>query len=176
MPEEEIAQRYAEALYELAEAEGLEERIGEDLARLSELWLPELELFLAHPRIPAEVGEDLLLRTLAGQVHPYTLNLLRLMVRKGRAGLVPLVRENFLRSAEARGKLTHVRLRSARPLSQAEVAKLRAHLEKALGTRVILWTEEDPELLAGVELLVRGRRLDASLWGRLGRLAAGLRG
>lgn len=176
MAEEEIAQRYTEALYELAEAEGLEERVGGDLARLSELWLPELELFLVHPQVPAEVGEAFLQRAFAGELHPYTLNLLRLMVRKGRAGLVPLVRENFLRSAEARGKLTYVRLRSARPLSQAEVAKLRTHLEKALETRVALWTEEAPELLAGVELLVRGQRLDASLWGRLGQLAGRLRG
>ncbi len=177
MVDETVAKRYAQALYEVASAEGLADQIGADLARVGQLWrrLPELARFLAHPLIGREEKERLV-ETLGGDLHPYTVNLLRLLVRKGRAELLPAIEGAYLSAAEEAGKLVHVVLRTAREVPTEELEELRAKLEEALGRPVALTVEEAPELLAGGELLVRGRKLDASARGRLVRLAAGLRG
>jgi len=172
-----VAKRYAQALYEIASAEGLEDRIGADLARVSQLWreLPELARFLAHPLIGREEKERLV-EALGRDFHPYTVNLLRLLVRKGRAELVPAIGGAYLSAAEEAGKLVHVVLRTAGEVPAPELEGLRAKLEEGLGRPVALTVEEAPELLAGGELSIRGRRLDASVRGRLVRLTAGLRG
>jgi len=67
-------------------------------------------------------------------------------------------------------------VRTARPLSPEIQDKLRARLAEALGREVVLREEAAPELLAGVELMISGRRLDASLRGRLQRLGRALGG
>jgi len=177
MAQETVAKRYAEALYELAGKEGLEDRIGGELARLEGLWraLPELEKFLVHPLIPREAKERVV-EALTDGMHPYVHNLLLLLVRKGRVALLPLIGDQFLEAGEEQGKLVHVLLRIARDLSEGELSRLRARLEKALGKPVALSLERAPELLAGAELVIAGRRLDASVRGKLARLAAGLKG
>ena len=177
MPENAVAKRYAEALYEVASAEGLEDRIGAELAELGRLWqkLPELPQFLAHPLIGVEEKERVL-QKLGRDLHSYTLNLLRLLVRKRRTGLFPAIRGEFLTAAEEAGKLIHVILRTAREVTPEELSALREKLERVWQRPVALTVEQAPELLAGAELLIRGRRLDASARGRLARLVAGLRG
>lgn len=174
---EAIAGRYAQALYEVAEEEGLEDRIGAELARLASLWeaLPELAGFLTHPKVPPREKERLM-KSLGQGMHPYVQNLLVLLVKKGRAGLLPAIGEGFLKAAEEQGKLVHVVLRSAQEVPAGELSALRGRLEGLLKKPVAISVERAPELLAGAELRVRGRRLDASVRGRLARLSAGLKG
>lgn len=174
MPAPEVARRYAQALYEVSAAEGLTGRIAQDLSLIRALWNDHPDLvppFLAHPLIAAQTKEAVLSQALDEVVHPYTLNLLRLLMRKGRAVLLPELAEGFFNAAEEQGKAVHVLVRMARPLSAAWLSTLKARLEEAVGRPVNLETVDAPELLAGVELKLAGRRIDASLRGRLARLA-----
>ncbi len=178
MRDPEVAGRYAEALYSLARDEGVLDRVGRDLALLRSLWnaIPEFARFLEHPLVAVEEKERFLERALGEMVHPYTLNFLRLLARKKRLGYLPLIHRAFLKVAEKEGLLVSVLIRSAMPLAEGEVSRLRAALERALGKPVVLEVEEAPELLAGAELRVLGRRYDLSLLGRLQALAAELKG
>ncbi len=170
--------RYAEALYEAAAATGEEERIGGDLARLAQLWkdIPQLPLLLTHPLTPTKEKESVLEQTFGGDLHPYTVNALRLMIRRGRGAFLPQLRSAFLRAAEENGRLVRAILRSARPLSPEDLNKVKSQLRGATGRAVVLEVEPTPALLAGAELEVAGRRLDVSLRRRLERLAEELKG
>jgi F-type H+-transporting ATPase subunit delta len=178
MVETRVAHRYAQALYELATAEGLEGQLGEQLAQLEALWesIPELPKFLAHPLIAARDKEEFIKQTLADFLHPYLVNLLCLLVRKKRVLLLPEIWREFLKAAEEQGQLVYILLRVARPVPAEELDRLRERLQEVLHRRVAMVVEEAPELLAGAELVIKGRRLDASLRGRLARLAAALKG
>ncbi|MCD6541136.1 ATP synthase F1 subunit delta [Candidatus Bipolaricaulota bacterium] len=178
MRDPEVAERYAEALYSLAREEGILDRVGEELSRLRALWdsLPEFARFLQHPLIPVELKEGFFDRAFGGRFHPYTLNFLKLLARKKRLGYLPLIQRAFLKVAEKEGRLISATVRSAMPLSEEELSRLRGALEKALGKPVALETEEAPELLAGAEVRLLGRRFDLSLLGRLQALAAELKG
>ncbi|MFO8033579.1 MAG: ATP synthase F1 subunit delta [Candidatus Bipolaricaulota bacterium] len=170
--------RYAEALYEAAAAAGEQQRIGEDLVKLVDLWnsIPELSLFLTYPLVPARAKESLLEEALGQIMHPYIVNTLRLMARRGRASSLPEVRSAFLRAAEKHGSLVRALLRSARPVPPQEVELIKAQLGAATGRTIVLEVESAPDLLAGAELEMAGRRLDVSLRRRLARLAEELRG
>ncbi|MGC9529700.1 MAG: ATP synthase F1 subunit delta [Candidatus Bipolaricaulaceae bacterium] len=169
---------YGEALQQLAAGEGGEAEMWKDLESLAQLWdqLPELDRLLTHPGVAPQVKDAFLVAALTEKVHPYVLNAVRLLVRRGRASLVPALRTCFLQVTEERGSLVRVVVRTARPLPPAGQDELARRLAGALGRPVALEVEEQPELLAGAELEVAGRRLDATVAGRLSRLAAQLRG
>jgi len=179
MPEPDVIRTYARALYELAAAQGLEEKIAHDLTVVRELWQGDPELtppFFLHPLIHAATKEAALEHALGNVLHPYTMNTLRLLVRRGKAGLFPELAPAFFREQEEQGAAFHVIARTARPLSPEETAALRDRLTKVLEKPVTLEEVAAPDLLAGVELTVSGRRLDTSLRGRLAELMTHLRG
>ncbi len=178
MPDLDIAARYAAALYEASAAENAADRVAEDLLLLRDLWErePDLGLFMTHPLIPVAQKESVLQQTLGEVVHPLTLRTLVLMAGNGRGRFVPYLASLFFRAAEERGKLVYVRLRTARPLEPAQLETIKARLARVLGQEVALEPEEAPELLAGVELEVRGRKLLFSARGRLALLAQKLKG
>ena len=175
--EETLGERYAQALLEAAREAHAEKTVAEDLALLEDLLrsVPELLEFLAHPRVEPKTKEKVL-EDLEKVLHPYTRNLLRLLVRHGRAALLPKLSSAYFQALEKAGGPMHVVVRTARPLSPEIQDKLRARLAEALGREVVLREEAAPELLAGVELMISGKRLDASLRGRLQRLGRALGG
>jgi len=179
MPEPEVTRTYARALYDLAAAQGLEERVAHDLTLVRDLWQGDPEFtqpFLLHPLIHATAKEAALEQALGTSLHPHTLNLLRLLVRRGRADVVPQLARAFFQEQEDEGKAFHVLARTARPLAPEEMAALRGRLAEVLGRPVTVEEVAVPDLLAGVELSVSGRRLDTSLRGRLAELMTHLRG
>lgn len=177
MPEENLAEHFAQAFLEAARDKGVEKEVGEDLALLEKLCqdIPELLPFLAHPRIEPAAKEGLV-QKLGKGLHPYTMNLLLVLVRRGRVGLLPRLSSAYFQAWEKAGGPVHVVVRTALPLPAGIQAQLRARLREALGRDVALAPEVAPELLAGAELVVAGRRLDASLRGRLVRLRRALGG
>lgn len=178
MKDPEVAERYAAALFSLAQEEGFLDRVGDDLVLLRSFWqaIPEFSRFLVHPLVPVELKVDFIERALKDKLHPYSLNFLKLLAHKKRLDYLPLIEQAFLKVAEKKGRLVSATVRSAMPLTDEEVAQVRASLERALGKPVVLEVEEGPELLAGAELRLLGKRYDLSLLGRLQALAAELKG
>ncbi|MCX7750485.1 MAG: ATP synthase F1 subunit delta [Candidatus Bipolaricaulota bacterium] len=174
----ELAHPYAQALYALGEPAGAVDALRDDLALLGTLWEGDERVrgFLTHPLVPASAKEDLLVRALAGRVHPLTLNLVRLLVRRGRTALLPELGPAFRKAEEERGRTYHVGVRTAQPLTPEAREALCGKLAALLGGTVLLDEELDPGLLGGAEVVVRGRRVDASLRGRLEALAQKLGG
>lgn len=179
IPSASPARRYAQALYAVGKAHGVEERLAEDLDLLRSLWEGDpttAEPLLTHPLLPTETKEAVLERALEGQVHPLTLNLVRLLVRRRRATLLPELQAAFLREREEQEEALYVEVRTAYPLVPEAREALRERLAALLNRPVGVTEVAAPELLAGVELRVQGRRLDASLRGRLRALGHELEG
>lgn len=156
----------------------MEDRVGEDLVTLAEYWkrIPELPAFLTHPRVPVKRKESFIQETLSQDLHPYTVNTLRLMVRRRRGGYLQDLRSAFLSAAEKHGRLVRAVLHVARPVSPKELEMMKDRLREVTGRAVVLEVESAPELIAGAELEVTGQRLDVSLQRRLARLAKELKG
>ncbi len=175
--EERLGERYAQALLEAAREAGAEKAVAEELSFIQALTrcVPEFLPFLAHPRIATNVKEQVV-EAVGSVLHPYTRNLLRLLVRRGRAGLLPELASAYFQALEKSGGPVHVLVRTASPLSPDLREELRVRLKEALRREVTLAEEVAPELLAGAELVLSGRRLDASLQGRLHRLRRALGG
>ena len=83
------ARRYAEAAFQTGRADGTLDAWERDMAILgATLRHPELRALLQHPAVPFAEKERVLRRVLGRGVAPAAVNLVLLMVRRGRPGAI----------------------------------------------------------------------------------------
>jgi len=173
-----VARRYAAALFALVRERGAVDRFVAELERvLRELReQPLLRVMLEHPRVARERKEQLLQQAFGGLSREVR-NLLRLLVRKRREPYLAAIHAELVRLRDEAEGVRRVEVRAAIPLPDDLRQQLHQRLERALGSRVRMQVEVQPELLGGLVVQIGERRLDASLRRRLQllreRIAAG---
>ncbi len=177
MSEYTLAKRYAKALLDVAVERDSVREIEEEMVALKELYERDEYLgpVLENPLIDRQEKQDIVRDTLSKHFGEEVMNLLGLMIEKGRAEIIPYVSEAYDRLADEHYGVVRVRARSAQPVSDEEAEELQTQLERLLdGQDVDLTCEEDPELLAGIRIQIGDHVLDASLEGRIDDLEESL--
>jgi F-type H+-transporting ATPase subunit delta len=166
-----VHRTYARSLFEAAKEAG---RLGEVRRQLADFvetidTVPELHAILRNPQLDRR-AKMAAVDAVAGNSDPLVLNLLRLLIEKGRAGEIDEVGEEFDRLASREeGELT-VELTTAFELSEDEAQSIVGQIEKASGRTVEATRSVDPDLIGGIVLQAGSLRVDGSLRGRLERL------
>jgi F-type H+-transporting ATPase subunit delta len=157
-----LAGRYARALFACAASRKEEAAVAADLAACARSLAGALP-YLRDPRVGAARKKELVRESLAGTSAPLTADFLEFLIEKKRFALLPAVAEGFDRlGLRARG-VVRARARTARPLSEADRARLRRSLEAFSGAGVELDVQLEPELLGGVTVRLGDWVLDSSL-------------
>ena len=165
------ARRYAEAAFEVAQRDGTVETWRAELdATATVVADPTAGRALASPAVPLETRLEAVDRSLSGLASAPVLNLIKLMVRRGRIEQLPRVAAEFRRLDNARQGVTLATATSAAALDPDDVQALTARLEQMTGGRVELDLQIDPALLGGLVVRVGDRLIDGSVRGRLERL------
>ena len=168
------ARRYAEAAFELAhEADALDgwER---DLATLVEaLDNDELREVVEHPAIPYAEKEKVLHRAVP-KVSDQPMQLVLLMVRRGRPGAIGPMLERFRELLRRERGITLAEVRTALPLDDGERRAIAERLRQMTGNQVEMHETVDEGLIGGIAVRIGDRLWDASVRGRLERLRARL--
>jgi F-type H+-transporting ATPase subunit delta len=107
------------------------------------------------------------LGSLADTANPLTINLLQVLVDRGRLEELPTVAQAFAdRVASAEGRLA-VEVTSAIPLVDDLRAKVVARIREQTGKTPEITERVDPDIIGGLVLRVGGVVTDASVRGRL---------
>ena len=172
MPRRETApRRYAEAAFEVAVRDQTVETWRAELDAAGEIVGDErVAHVLGNPSIAEETRLDLAQSTFGSVVSKPVLNLIGLMLRRGRIDELPRVAAEFRRLDNERQGITPATATSAVPLSEDEVRAVTARLEAMTGGRIELDLKVDPDLLGGLVVRVGDRMIDGSVRGRLERL------
>ncbi|MCS7031062.1 MAG: ATP synthase F1 subunit delta [Gloeomargarita sp. SKYG116] len=169
-----LAEPYAEALLELAQARNQLETIEQELTDIQQLLnqVPELAQVLRRPTVMPVRKKALLRQIFTGQVQPMVLNFLLLLVDRGRIVLLERMIDVFReRARQVRGTRL-ARVRAAVPLTPAQVERLSQRLSQLSGARQVeLDVQVDPSLLGGFTVQMGSQFLDTSLRSQLQRLA-----
>ena len=169
-----LADEYARALLDAAEAEGLAQTVADDLAALAEAAgrVPEMEAYWLSPLIPADVRAERTARALAPLVCPLTVDFVGVLVGNGRGALLGRVRQRYdlLRDLGA-GKV-EVTVTTAVPLDEPTAQRVASALRETLDVEPRMQLEVDRDLLGGITVRMGDRVLDASVAGALDRLRA----
>ena len=171
------AQTYGESLYELSRDEGLGAQVLEELQGVAALLRsePQYLSLLSLPSLPKKERCGILDKSLKGQVHPYLLNFLKILVENGTIRQLFGCEEAFRRRYDEDNGILEVTAVTAVPLENALQEKLRTRLEARTGKTIRLKSRLDASVLGGVRLEMDGQRLDGTVRGRLEEMQAILR-
>lgn len=165
------AQAYANALYEAAVDAGRLDAVRRDLSAfvraLAET--PALGRALFNPAFPTEAKKRVVGQMAVGgdDLVPKTIGVL---LDNGRITLLPDLEQLFVERYEHEQRELTLTLTTAIEIDDAKAEELRGRLEQSTGQKITLKRVVDPQILGGVVLRMRDRRVDASVRRRLDAL------
>ena len=174
-----LAERYARALFELAQDGGAVDLVSADLASLRRAMgtSPDLKRLVRSPVYSAE-DQVKALRAILEKMgaSALTTKFVLLVTEKRRLRALPHIIQAYEhRIATSRGE-TEAEVTAARALSDGEIAELRTALKSRLGKEPRLHSKVDPTLLGGLVVKVGSRMIDSSLRTKLDGLRQAMKG
>ena len=162
---------YAEALLEAAREHDKVPQVREEFDDLVESLSAsrELQEFLRNPQIESGTKRNVLEDLLEG-ANERLVNLVRLLLEKGRIAELEEVHEEWERLLAREERLLELDLTTAIELTDEEAEEIVKQIEQASGRRVVATRSVDPDLIGGIVIQAGSRRIDASVRGRLNQL------
>ena len=170
------ARRYAQAVFEIALETKELERWQSDLSQVvSVLGDAAFRAALESPKLHFE-DKSRLISTQLSQVSPLALNLVRLLVSRGRLDIINNIADEYQRLLDSYQGIERAEVITAVPITAEYEQKLAKHLGGVVGKKVVLKTEIDPGVVGGFIARVGGKLLDGSSRSRLDALKRELAG
>ena len=174
-----LAERYAAALFELADEQHALDAVAGDLRELRSMLQEsgDLSRLMRSPVLSREEqGKAVAAIAERAGLSALTRDFLAVVAHNRRLFAVPAMIEAYLaKLAERRGEVT-AEVTVAQPLNEARSSALTEQLRRAVGARVVVDIRVDPALLGGMTVKVGSRMVDASLKSRLQRLRLAMKG
>ncbi len=169
---------YASALFEVARAEDVLARVGDELFRFSRAVdsSPDLRSALTDPASPAEAKASIVQQLLEGRAHPVTERLVNLVVDAGLVRDLTRIVDAFTAKASASGQAAVAEVRVAAPISEEQRTRLAEALTRSKGRPVDVKVIVDPAVIGGVVTTIGDEVIDGSVRRRLEQLRASLAG
>ena len=173
-----LAERYAAALFDLADERHALDAVAGDLRELRAMvrGSGDLVRLLRSPVLSRdEQGKAVAALAERAGLSALTRDFLGVVARNRRLFAIPAMIEAYLKKlADRRGEVT-AEVAVAQPLTEARQAALTEQLRRAVGAHVTVEIRVDPTLLGGMTVKVGSRMVDASLSSRLHRLRLAMR-
>ena len=178
-PVSEIANRYANALFDLADEQGLLDTVAGDLARLLSAVdeSTDLQRVLRSPVLDRNAQGNALNALLeAMEVSVLTRNFVGLIAQNRRLFALTAMIDGFLSElARRRGEIT-AEVTAAKPLTDAQVKALQDTLQNSIGGKVTVAPQVDPGLIGGLIVRVGSQMVDTSLRTQLNKMQLAMKG
>ena len=174
-----LAERYAAALFELAdERHALDEAAG-DLRELRAMLGASADLgrLVRSPVLSrADQGKAMAALAENAKLSKLTADFIAIVARNRRLFAVPAMIEAYLaKLAERRGEVT-AEITAAQSLTEAQQGALTEELRRVVGSRIAIDVRVDPSLLGGMVVKIGSRMVDGSIKGQLQRLQLSMKG
>jgi F-type H+-transporting ATPase subunit delta len=160
-----LALKYAQAVFELAEEQNMLDETQKQLTMVEETISghDELATLLYHPRVPAEAKKETISKLFDTEIADFVYKFLLLLVDKRREPLLPSIVREFVKLANQARNIDEAEVTTAVPLSEDQQAALAAKLSAVTGKKMILKTAVDKKLLGGVVVKIGDKLLDGSV-------------
>jgi F-type H+-transporting ATPase subunit delta len=172
MSSESINTRYARAIFEIAQAERVVDRVDENLCRLRDLLIARGEIlaFLKDRNIRHEGKRRALQDLFEGRVHPIVLDMLITISDQDRSRRILAIIEEYSGLAEAARERVSGEVVTAIPLDDQTVERMAKELSRIIGKNVRLIQKLDRSILGGAIVRVGEQVVDGSLLRKLQRM------
>lgn len=164
-----LANKYARAIFEIAQDEKKLDAYDKDLLKVNDdiFGVPEAVKFFQNPLVPHKAKKDLLVKALKKEVSETTMNFLMLLTDKGRIGIFTAIYEIFSALKNKAQGILIADVTSAFPLSKQQETMLVKKLSTLTDKKVRVRKHEDKKILGGLIVTIGDKRIDGSAAGRL---------
>ncbi len=173
-----VARRYAAALFHTAQRGDATDAVQGDIEQVKQFLddYPQVLQALAVPRVPAGRKKSAL-RSLVGDrlSQDLTRRFIDLMVHHGREAFLPETADAFALLYDESRNVVAADVRTAAPLDDGQVSRLKARLDGMTGRDTRLTITTDPALVGGLVVLIGDTILDGSVRGYLEQFESRLR-
>ncbi len=171
-----IARPYAEAVFQLADAQGKLADWATALANLSAVAADaRIRGAVADPDLPAAKAAGLIISVLAGKLPADGENLVRVLAENGRLDVLAEISTQYQALKNEREGVVEAEVHSAFELDQSQVADLVARLEKKTGRKVNARVSVDKTLIGGIRVVIGDKVIDGSARAQLAALENALK-
>jgi F-type H+-transporting ATPase subunit delta len=169
-----VARPYAEALFRAAEPAVAASLVGplQQLATIASE--PRLREFADNPKVSTRQVEELIAGVLPQPLPAELKNLLAVVLENRRLPALGEISAQFKALVDARNGVSQATVYSAFEISDAQLADIKAALERRFGRRLDAQVVIDPELIGGVRVVVGDEVLDTSVRARLEQMRTAL--
>ncbi|MDO5560224.1 MAG: ATP synthase F1 subunit delta [Oscillospiraceae bacterium] len=163
----EIAQVYAEALFELYSENGHDDQIYSDINSYADVFRSntELEELLSSPLMTSEEKADVLKRVFDDD--SITGDFIHLLCDKGRISYLDRIKDFFNIRYNEFKNITEVTVITSTPLTDELRLKVTAMLGRKIKKEIRLIEKTDPSIIDGIIIDYNNRRIDSSVRARL---------
>ncbi len=169
-----VARPYAKAAFDVAVKHKALDKWLEMLAFSTEVVKNETVQSLLQGSLGTQKMGELFVQLCGDQLNEHGQNLIKVMAENGRLSALPAVLAEFVALKSELDKQLDASVCSASPLSDADITKIQASLEKRYGRTVKLNCSVDPSLMAGLVIKAGDEIIDATVRSKLNRLAEAL--
>jgi F-type H+-transporting ATPase subunit delta len=164
-----LARGYAQALFQIARAEGALEQVEDELFRFARILENETRLreSLTDPSLPPEHRAKMVEELLGNKVSPHTINVIAFVVQQGRARELTKIIDSLVELAAEERRKAIAEVRSATPLDEGQREKLKDAIARATGKQVELKVLVDPSVIGGLLVRVGDQVFDGTVRRRL---------
>lgn len=164
------ARRHAQAIFQIAEERNEFEKWRGDLELLASLFSDAgLVSLLGDPKIRFDDKVNVIAGNLPG-VSNMVLNLVKLLISRRRARIMPQIADEYARLVDRRQGLEHAQVTTAAPVDEATEARLVERLAQITGTRIVITKKIDPDIIGGFVARVGDKMIDGSVRTKLQKL------
>jgi F-type H+-transporting ATPase subunit delta len=161
-----VAYRYAKSLLDIAVDQNNLEAINSDMGTIKEaLNNKDLRLLVKSPIIKPAKKIAIFKEIFGGSVDKVTMAFLEIVTKKGRENILLDLTTAFDEQYKKLQHVTGVKLTTAAPISEQDLAQIKSNLLKSTATdkEVDVETAVDPELIGGFVLQMGDKMYDASV-------------
>jgi F-type H+-transporting ATPase subunit delta len=174
----EVGERYAQALFDLADETGALDAVRADLKSLRAAWNDSADLrrLATSPVIAADdQRKGLVAIADAGKFQRTTRNFLGLLGQNGRSRDLPGVISGFEALYAKKTGVVAAEVVSVQALSAAQMKSIQSALRASLGKDPEMTARVDPSILGGLKVKVGSKLFDASLKTKLDQMKFALK-
>ena len=170
------AKRYAQAVFQIAMERAELDRWQSDLRKIASLGKDAaFTMLLESPKLHFDNKARLLSEQL-GDINPLALNLVYLLIARGRLSIVGEIAGEYQRLLYSYHGIEEAEVTTAIPLDDEDKQKVEESLGAIVGKKVVIKPEVNSGLIGGIVARIGGKLLDGSTFSRLEALKRELGG
>lgn len=160
-----LALKYAQAIYEVAADKDMLGKVEEELSMVEKTIYEheDLRILFYHPRVPAKAKKETVTKLFNQELQGFVHNFLLLLIDKRREAALPQIVTEYRKLANEARNIGEAEVISAMPLTESEEAELARKLSKVTGKNIVLKTYIDESILGGVIVKIGDKLIDGSV-------------